>query len=84
VTDVNPRFGGGFPVPLAAGGRYPELALALARGEQPEPALGRFREGVLMTRFFSELCLVEGPAGELVPFAEELPEPVAAPDPSEL
>jgi carbamoyl-phosphate synthase large subunit len=84
VTDVNPRFGGGFPVPLAAGGRYPELALALARGEQPEPALGQFREGVLMTRFFSELCLVEGPAGELVPFAEELPEPVAAPDPSEL
>jgi len=83
VTDVNPRFGGGFPVPLAAGGRYPELALALARGERPDPTLGQFREGVLMTRFFSELCLVEGPDGELVPFAEELPEPVAAPEPSE-
>ena len=83
VTDVNPRFGGGFPVPLAAGGRYPELALALARGERPEPALGEFREGVVMTRFFSELCLVEGPGGELVPFAEELPEPVAAPEPAE-
>jgi carbamoyl-phosphate synthase large subunit len=83
ITDVNPRFGGGFPVPLAAGGRYPELALALARGERPDPTLGQFREGVLMTRFFSELCLVEGPGGELVPFAEELPEPVAAPEPSE-
>ena len=53
VTDVNLRFGGGFPVPLAAGSRYPELALALARGERPEPQLGDFREGVLMTRFFS-------------------------------
>src|SRR6266404_7988266 len=63
VTDVNPRFGGGFPVPLAAGGRYPELALALARGERPQPALGAFREGVVMTRFFSELCLVDGPDG---------------------
>ena len=28
VTDVNPRFGGAFPLPLAAGSRYPELALA--------------------------------------------------------
>ena len=62
VTDVNPRFGGGFPLPLAAGGRYPELALALARGERPEPRLGDFREGVTMTRFFSDLCLV--PDGE--------------------
>jgi carbamoyl-phosphate synthase large subunit len=83
VTDVNLRFGGGFPVPLAAGGRYPELALALARGGRPQPRLGEFREGVMMTRFFSELCLVDGDDGELVPFAEELPEPVAAPDPVE-
>jgi carbamoyl-phosphate synthase large subunit len=77
VTDVNPRFGGGFPLPLAAGGRYPELALALARGERPEPRLGDFREGVTMTRFFSDLCLTAGPDGTLEPFAEELPEPIA-------
>ena len=57
ITDVNTRFGGGFPVPLAAGGRYPELALALARGERPKPRLGDFVEGVAMTRYFSEVCL---------------------------
>jgi carbamoyl-phosphate synthase large subunit len=57
VTDVNPRFGGGFPLPTAAGSGYPELALALANGEQPAPRLGEFREGVLMTRFFSEVIL---------------------------
>lgn len=78
VTDVNPRFGGGFPLPLAAGSRYPSLALALARGERPEPTLGEFRDGVVMTRFFSDLCLVEDEDGRLVPFAEELPHPVAA------
>ena len=78
VTDVNPRFGGAFPLPLAAGSRYPELALALARGERPEPRLGDFRAGVVMTRFFSDLCLVEDADGVLVPFAEELPEPLAA------
>jgi len=32
----------------------------------------------VMTRFFSDLCLVLGEDGELVPFAEELPEPLAA------
>jgi carbamoyl-phosphate synthase large subunit len=77
VTDVNPRFGGAFPLPRAAGSRYPELALALARGERPEPRLGDFREGVLMTRFFSHLSLTDSGDGTLEPYAEELPEPVA-------
>ena len=63
VTDVNPRFGGGFPLPTAAGSGFPELALALARGERPEPRLGEFREGVLMTRFFSQVILERGPDG---------------------
>jgi carbamoyl-phosphate synthase large subunit len=78
VTDVNPRFGGGFPLPLAAGSRYPDLALQLARGERPEPRLGDFRAGIVMTRFFSHLCLTSGAGGSLEPFAEELPEPVAS------
>jgi carbamoyl-phosphate synthase large subunit len=78
VTDVNPRFGGAFPLPLAAGSRYPELALALANGERPEPRVGEFRAGVVMTRFFSDLCLTAGPDGTLEPFAEELPQPVAS------
>jgi len=78
VTDVNPRFGGAFPLPLAAGSRYPELALQLARGERPEPRLGDFRAGVVMTRFFSHLCLTSGDGGSLEPFAEELPEPIAS------
>ena len=69
VTDINPRFGGGFPLPLAAGGRYPELALALARGERPEPRLGDFREGIVMTRFFSDLSLTRNGDGTLKPLA---------------
>ncbi len=74
VTDINPRFGGAFPLPLAAGSRYPELAIAIANGEEPEPRLGDFREGVIMTRFFSHLLLTAGADGSLEPFAEELPE----------
>ena len=69
LTDINTRFGGGFPLPLAAGGRYPELALALARGEHPEPRLGDFRDGIVMTRFFSDLSLTSNGDGTLKPLA---------------
>jgi carbamoyl-phosphate synthase large subunit len=66
VTDVNPRFGGGFPLPTAAGSRYPEMALALAEGKSLEPRFGDFREGVVMTRFFSQVIL-EGAGDDLAP-----------------
>ena len=79
VTDINPRFGGAFPLPTAAGSRYPELALALAAGERLEPRLGDYRSGLYMTRFFSELVLSAGPGGTLEPFAEELTEPLVEP-----
>ena len=78
VTDINPRFGGGFPLPTAAGSRYPELALALAAGERPEPRLGDYRAGLYMTRFFGELVLTAGLDGTLEPFAEELPQPFSS------
>jgi len=71
ITDVNLRFGGAFPLPLAAGGAYPALALALARGERPEPRVGDFREGIVMTRFFSSVSLEGDPGGLLQPLADE-------------
>ena len=73
VTDVNPRFGGGFPLPTAAGSHYPELALALAAGERPEPALGEFREGVVMTRYFWQVLLED--SGGTLTEVEELAVP---------
>jgi carbamoyl-phosphate synthase large subunit len=75
ITDVNLRFGGAFPLPLAAGGAYPALALALARGERPEPRVGDFREGIVMTRFFSSLSLAGDPGGLLQPLADEAVSP---------
>ncbi len=58
ITDINTRFGGGFPLPLAAGGDYPFLILAMAAGEDVAPRLGTHRAGVVMTRFLSEHILV--------------------------
>ena len=75
VTDVNPRFGGAFPLPLSAGSSYPELIIAMVNGERPEPRLGEFREGVVMTRFYSHLSLARARDG-YEPLAEEIPEPI--------
>jgi carbamoyl-phosphate synthase large subunit len=80
ITDVNLRFGGAFPLPLAAAGAYPSLALALVRGERPEPHVGAFREGVVLTRFLSEVCLVSGEDGRLEPLADEAADALATDD----
>ncbi len=60
VTDVNCRFGGAFPLPLAAGSRYPELVLRIAAGEHIEPHVGRFTAGVTMTRYYDTVILPDG------------------------
>jgi carbamoyl-phosphate synthase large subunit len=62
ITDVNTRFGGAFPAPAYAalpGRTYPELIVALARGEHVEPHVGDFREGVTFTRYYWQIELDE-------------------------
>jgi len=76
VTDVNPRFGGAFPLPTAAGSRYPELAIAFANGERPEPSVGVFQAEIVMTRYLSHVALVSSEEGALEPVPEDLPEPI--------
>ena len=65
VTDVNARFGGGFPVHVAAGGGYPDIVLALARGESPAPRLGSYRAGVTMVRYLAQVILERGAGDSL-------------------
>jgi len=51
-TEVNARFGGGFPLALAAGADAPRWLIAAAAGiEVDVPPLGTFQEGLYLTRF---------------------------------
>lgn len=80
VTDVNTRFGGAFPAPMYAahpGRTYPELIIAMARGEAVEPHLGDFRAGVTFTRYFWQLELDE----ELQPTGRDIVTPPGPPAP---
>lgn len=63
ITDINTRFGGAFPLPLAAGGGYPELIVRIAAGERPESRVGSHRAGVVMTRYLDQLILDRTPDG---------------------
>jgi carbamoyl-phosphate synthase large subunit len=63
IVDINTRFGGAFPLPLAAGGGYPELILRMAAGERPEPRIGHHRAGVVLTRFLDQTLLRREPGG---------------------
>ncbi len=73
VTDVNVRFGGGYPgahVRALDGQTYPELIVRMARGERVQPHLGQLRAGVTFARYYWQLELDEHlrPTGrEIVP-----------------
>lgn len=59
LLEVNPRFGGGFPLTRAAGGDYPLWLLRLAAGEDVRPSFGTYTEGLYMTRHMTETFATE-------------------------
>lgn len=50
-TEINPRFGGGYPLSHTAGAGFPEKIVRLARGERVSPAIGRYERGLVMMRY---------------------------------
>lgn len=54
LIEVNPRFGGGFPLTRAAGGDYPAWLLDELAGGTPEERFGDYRAGLYMTRHMVE------------------------------
>jgi carbamoyl-phosphate synthase large subunit len=50
LSEVNPRFGGGFPLGHAAGGDYPAWILDALAGARLERRLGDYRPNLYMTR----------------------------------
>ncbi|MEN6521631.1 MAG: ATP-grasp domain-containing protein [Armatimonadota bacterium] len=55
LTEVNPRFGGGFPLAYAAGGLYPQwIVQTLTGGVVPPLEIGNYKAGLYMTRYYVE------------------------------
>lgn len=59
-TEINPRFGGGVPLGIAAGVQSPHWLLALAAGREIEiPPIGSYQVGLYLTRFDDSYFLSE-------------------------
>lgn len=54
LTEINPRFGGGFPLSHAAGAHYPEWILQLLEERTVEPSLGAYTPNLYMSRYYRE------------------------------
>jgi carbamoyl-phosphate synthase large subunit len=65
-TEVNPRFGGGLPLAIAAGVPVPHWLLAVAVGRSVDvPPLGTYTTGLHITRFDDSFFLSEEDLAEL-------------------
>lgn len=60
LVEVNPRFGGGFPLALQAGGDYPAWLLEMVEGRTVAARLGRYKKGLFMTRALTEVFVDGG------------------------
>ena len=55
--EVNPRFGGGATLGIAAGANTPLLILKLILGKKIKPMIGKFTEDLLMLRYTKDIFL---------------------------
>jgi carbamoyl-phosphate synthase large subunit len=55
VLELNPRFGGGYPLAHFSGADFPRLTLKMIRGESIDPQIGRFKSGVVMMKQYKLL-----------------------------
>ena len=55
LSEVNARFGGGFPLANAAGGHYPRWLVEAIAGRPPQPRVGQYERDLMMTRTLTEM-----------------------------
>jgi carbamoyl-phosphate synthase large subunit len=55
ILELNPRFGGGYPLSHLAGADFPRLILKMIQGETVQPQIGQFRPGIIMMKEYNIL-----------------------------
>lgn len=52
VSEINPRFGGGYPLAYESGVNFPAQVIANLKGEENPVRIGNYREGTVMMKYF--------------------------------
>jgi carbamoyl-phosphate synthase large subunit len=55
AIDLNPRFGGGYPISHLAGANFPELILRTIKGEKIQSQIGNYQTDIVMMKEYSIL-----------------------------
>ena len=59
ISEVNPRFGGGYPHAFACGVNTPQLIVNNLSGNKNTPAIGAYKEGIYMMKY-NEIMIKDG------------------------
>lgn len=59
ISEVNPRFGGGYPHAYACGVNTPQLIVNNLSGNKNTPAIGAYKEGIYMMKY-NEIMIKDG------------------------
>ncbi len=68
VFEVNPRFSGGIPLTIAAGGDFPRFLLEMVLGVNTAPPVGEFTADLWMTSYETTLFLGDAATDVLRPY----------------
>ena len=63
VIEINPRFGGGFPLTWEAGGKYPQWMIEELMGLPSAAASSSWKDGLVMLRYDEAVFVNAGEAG---------------------
>ena len=58
ISEVNPRFGGGYPHAYESGVNVPALIFKNLRGEETTNIVGQYKKGICMMKY-NEVCIRE-------------------------
>ncbi len=59
ISEVNPRFGGGYPHAYECGCNHMQLILNNLQGHSNKPQIGQYEEGIYMMKY-NEVCIKKG------------------------
>ncbi|MEG4486052.1 ATP-grasp domain-containing protein [Microcoleus sp. D2_18a_B4] len=62
-TEINPRFGGGYPLSFAAGANFPRWIIEMILGKNPEISIDGWQEDVVMLRYDEAIFLSQEKRG---------------------